>query len=175
VVDDVVARPATDAGAQSWRLPEGAALPQVRTTLIDGARRVVAVSDARHRGDRAKLTFATGPATRRVANDAHPESWTVDLAEELLRLATPASSRFVRGLVDEGGTATAARLKELTGVDALQYMALSLNSALRKVSGSRATTSGGSWQSLARTRRTHATAACMTTRCPPRTGPVIVV
>lgn len=34
--------------------------------------------------------------------------WTVDLAEEVLRLALPSGSVFLRALVDEGGRATAS-------------------------------------------------------------------
>lgn len=64
-----------------------------------------------------------------------PQQWTVDLAEEALRLAKPDASLFVRALVDEGGTATAARLKELTGRDQLHYMTLSLNAAVKTVGG----------------------------------------
>lgn len=40
--------------------------------------------------------------------------WTVDLAEETLRLSRPHAAVFLRALVDEGGKATAERLRELT-------------------------------------------------------------
>jgi hypothetical protein len=45
--------------------------------------------------------------------------WTVEYAVELLRYARPGGLAFARALVDEGGTATAARLREVIGVTAL--------------------------------------------------------
>jgi hypothetical protein len=41
---------------------------------------------------------------------------------QVLRQAQPAGSVFLRALVDEGGHATAARLRGLTGVDRLNPM-----------------------------------------------------
>lgn len=76
------------------------------------------------------------PPMEPVDNGDAP-SWTVDLAEEILREALPKGSTFLRALVDEGGTATAARLKELTNSDALHYMTLTLTSAARKVLSNR--------------------------------------
>lgn len=64
-------------------------------------------------------------------------AWSDELAEEVLRRALPSGSTFLRALIDEGGTATAARLKELTGSNTLQYMQLTLNAAARKVYGRR--------------------------------------
>jgi hypothetical protein len=66
-----------------------------------------------------------------------PVPWTVDLAEEVLRLALPSGSVFLRALINEGGTATAARLKEVIGSDALHYMTLTLNGAAKKVARTR--------------------------------------
>jgi hypothetical protein len=71
------------------------------------------------------------------AAHAQGVTWTVDLAEKVLRQALPSGSVFLRALVDEGGTATAERLKELTGTDALHYMTLTLNGATKKLTGNR--------------------------------------
>ena len=46
-----------------------------------------------------------------------------------LRLAQPSGVTFLRALVDQGGVATAARLRELTGVDHLNPMTQTLNHA----------------------------------------------
>jgi hypothetical protein len=64
-------------------------------------------------------------------------AWTVDLAIEVLRYAKPGGLVFARALVDEGGTATADRLREITGEPALHYMTGTLNAALRTVTGRR--------------------------------------
>lgn len=63
--------------------------------------------------------------------------WTVDAAEQVLRLALPPGSVFLRALIDEGGTATVERLKERTGSNALHYMTLTLNHAARKLADGR--------------------------------------
>jgi len=77
--------------------------------------------------------------------------WTVELAEQVLRHAQPAGSTLLRALIDEGGSATADRLRELTGERRLQYMTLTLNNAARKVSGHRRFRDDG--RHLARPRR----------------------
>uniref|UniRef100_UPI003F497037 hypothetical protein n=1 Tax=Actinokineospora sp. CA-119265 TaxID=3239890 RepID=UPI003F497037 len=59
--------------------------------------------------------------------------WTVDLAEQVLRGARPTASTFLRALVDEGGTATAARLRELTGTTDLRHATMTLHSSARRV------------------------------------------
>jgi hypothetical protein len=64
-------------------------------------------------------------------------NWTVEKAVQMLRLAQPAGSKFLRALIDEGGHATAARLRELTGVDRLNPMTGTLNAAARNVFGIR--------------------------------------
>jgi hypothetical protein len=64
-------------------------------------------------------------------------NWTVDRAVRMLRLARPAGSVFLRALVDEGGTATAARLRELTGAAHLHPMTQTLNASMKKVFGGR--------------------------------------
>ncbi|WP_030429680.1 hypothetical protein [Allokutzneria albata] len=63
--------------------------------------------------------------------------WTVELAEEVLRHALPSGSVFLRALINEGGTATADRLKELTGSRVLHPMLQTLNTAARKALGGR--------------------------------------
>jgi hypothetical protein len=65
-----------------------------------------------------------GPVPTSITDDA-PVVWTVDLAEEVLRLALPSGSVLLRALVDEGGTATVERLKALTTSDALGPIRLS--------------------------------------------------
>ncbi|KOX27100.1 hypothetical protein ADK67_14915 [Saccharothrix sp. NRRL B-16348] len=44
---------------------------------------------------------------------------------------------FLRALIEEGGTATVTRLRELTGEKNLRYMTLTLNTAARRVLGGR--------------------------------------
>jgi hypothetical protein len=61
--------------------------------------------------------------------------WTVELAVRMLRTAQPAGSVFLHALVDEGGTATAARLRELTGATHLNPMTQTLNASMKKVFG----------------------------------------
>jgi hypothetical protein len=61
--------------------------------------------------------------------------WTVDIAEQVLRRAQPGGSTFLRALIDEGGTATADRLRQLIGTDGLRHLTQSLNAAARHVFG----------------------------------------
>jgi hypothetical protein len=61
--------------------------------------------------------------------------WTVEYAVELLRYARPGGLAFARALVDEGGTATAARLREILGVTALNSLTATLNAAVRTAVG----------------------------------------
>jgi hypothetical protein len=91
----------------------------------------------------ARLVFAGHTVTVRslAASDANTgshadePSWTVDLAEEILRKALPSASVFLRALIDEGGRATAQRLRELTAGHELRAMTLSLNTAARRLAG----------------------------------------
>lgn len=76
--------------------------------------------------------------------------WAVDLAEQALRLALPSGLVFLRALIDEGGTATAARLKDLTGSGTLHRMTQTLNGAAKKAAGRR---SLGGYRHLAHPRR----------------------
>ena len=62
-----------------------------------------------------------------------PPAWSADLAEQILRRAKPFGLVFLRALIDEGGTATAERLRTLTGQQALHYAGVSLTAAARKV------------------------------------------
>lgn len=62
-----------------------------------------------------------------------PPQWDADLAELILRRARPVGSVFMRALVDQGGTATAERLRELTGLDALNQATLALTRAASAV------------------------------------------
>ncbi|WP_141974942.1 hypothetical protein [Saccharothrix saharensis] len=99
------------------------------------------------------------PGTGHDAVDGHPDPttlsherieprhvegvlWTVELAEQALRGARPAGSTFLRVLIDQGGTATAARLRELTGQHNLHHMTLTVNTSARRVLGGRQDGSG---------------------------------
>jgi hypothetical protein len=62
-----------------------------------------------------------------------PPRWDVDLAELILRRARPVGSVFIRALVDQGGTATAEKLRELTGLDALNQATQTLTKAASAV------------------------------------------
>jgi hypothetical protein len=85
-----------------------------------------------------ELVRRNGADEDHLADELVEESaWTVDLAEQVLRTAQPHGSTFLRALINEGGTATAQRLKELTGTEALHYMTLTVNAAVKKVTGSR--------------------------------------
>lgn len=71
---------------------------------------------------------------------------TIDVAEQILRKATSEGSRFLRALIDEGGTARAERLKDLTGATKLGPMMMSLNTACRYVLGYLGTSRRQSWR-----------------------------
>lgn len=64
---------------------------------------------------------------------SQPPVWTVELAEEVLRNARPPGRAFLRALVDEGGTATADRLRELTGLEVLNRATMTLSSSAAQV------------------------------------------
>lgn len=69
---------------------------------------------------------------RRQRSAGQPYSkWTVEFAEEVLRLAQPSGSVFMRALVDLGGTADTAALRQHTGTETLHHMIQTLNSAAR--------------------------------------------
>lgn len=61
-----------------------------------------------------------------------PPAWTVELAEEVLRGAKPIGSQLLRAVIDEGGTASVERLREVLGVQELQRATLTLNQAARR-------------------------------------------
>lgn len=62
---------------------------------------------------------------------SHDPGWTVDLALEVLTKAKPPAVKLVQALVDEGGRATAQRLKELVGTANLGPVNQTLNTAAR--------------------------------------------
>jgi hypothetical protein len=98
------------------------------------------LADLAHQGHVVTVTGVNVGATPAPDDDEVGVSgldWTVDRAVQMLRQAQPAGSVFLRALVDEGGHATAARLRELTGVDRLNPMTSTLNAATRKVFGAR--------------------------------------
>lgn len=66
-----------------------------------------------------------------AAQIAHDPGWTVDLAFEVLTKAKPPASKLVQALVDEGGRATAAQLKNLVGTESLGPLNRTLNTAAR--------------------------------------------
>jgi hypothetical protein len=76
--------------------------------------------------------------SNRTGHDDGGPQWTVEIAEQVLRRAQPGGSTFLRALIDEGGTATAERLREVLGVHELQYMTQTLTAAARKVLGRQA-------------------------------------
>jgi hypothetical protein len=93
-------------------------------------------------------------------------NWTVEKAVQMLLLAQPAGSKFLRALIDEGGHATAARLRELTGVDRLNPMTGTLNAAARNVFGIRRFVyNDRTSRAPAGHRRTRARPRCTTTPC----------
>ena len=70
---------------------------------------------------------------RRRADGQQFSTWTVEFAEQVLRLAKPSGSVFLRALVDEGGQADVETLKQRTGSDKLNYMTLTVNTAARSL------------------------------------------
>lgn len=78
------------------------------------------------------LVRAVEPADHTVET-SHDPGWTVDLAVEVLKQARPSASKLVRALVDEGGRATATRLKELVRAGNLGPLNRTLNTAARHV------------------------------------------
>lgn len=95
--------------------------------------------DTHGTGHEADLGHAdpTAPSSDEQIGPRHVEGvlWTVELAEQVLRGARPAGSAFLRALVAEGGTATAARLRELTGRHNLHHTTLTVNTSARRVLG----------------------------------------
>lgn len=95
--------------------------------MVDDPRPAVAVRAAAVRARPAGLTDDEPGVT--------DLEWTVEMATEVVRYALPPGRVFLRALVDEGGTATAERLKEVTGAAKLNNMTLTVNSAVRTVMG----------------------------------------
>ncbi|MEU2106378.1 hypothetical protein [Nocardia sp. NPDC019255] len=69
--------------------------------------------------------------TRRVLRDDKEEfEWDEEFLERFLRNLGPAGRRWIRVLVNEGGVATPARIKELTGAKALGGMSTTMRRAM---------------------------------------------
>lgn len=84
-------------------------------------------------GTQLNLRTADSSAT---AGDIEPGSgptWTVDLAEQILRRARPTGATFLRALIDEGGSATAELLRQRTGLPALNHATQTLTTAAAHV------------------------------------------
>lgn len=135
--DMIVTVDDTDDGDQRWCQHCAGALLS-RLVLLDHTA-VVRPLDS----ERPRLTVvpdvpaSTSPQdfsqrTLSVAPAVNP-GWTVDLAEEALRLSKPHAAVFLRALVDEGGKATAARLRELTSLQELNRSSGSVNASARKL------------------------------------------
>lgn len=84
-------------------------------------------------GNTATLSLPDGESTSEGLDAGPPPRWDVDLAELILRRARPVGSVFLRALVDQGGTATAEKLREMTGLDALNQATRTLTEAARAV------------------------------------------
>ncbi|WP_280507120.1 hypothetical protein [Nocardia flavorosea] len=72
-----------------------------------------------------ELALAAGKASKDV-------QWTPALSERILRSSTSSGYRLVQALVAEGGSASVARLVELTGDPLLRSATQSLNMAARR-------------------------------------------
>lgn len=60
-------------------------------------------------------------------------TWTADLAEMVLDIATPTAPAFLRAIIDAGGEASVERVKEATGLNKLNGVKMSINTAAKKV------------------------------------------
>ncbi|MFD6073020.1 hypothetical protein [Amycolatopsis lurida] len=72
-------------------------------------------------GSRTTLALSNATVRSRALDAGSPPRWDVGLAERILRRARPAGSLFLRALVDQGGTATAEKLREVTGLEFLNH------------------------------------------------------
>lgn len=126
---------------QRSRWCEHCAGPLMAKLVLQSYTLAVAAPDAPRQPETPVLRVVREPCEesaaavvrRRRAEGKTPSTWTVDYAEEVLRHAQPSASTLLRALVDEGGSATAARLKELTGQDRLNPMMQTLNGAARRL------------------------------------------
>lgn len=75
------------------------------------------------------------PADAAREDKTQPPVWTVELAEQVLLRTRPKGRAFLRALIDEGGTATADRLRELTGMSGLHHATMTLSNAAAQVLG----------------------------------------
>lgn len=102
------------------------------------------------------VTDLSGPILRLVAGGANavdlqgstepPFEWTVELAEDVVRQAKVNGRVFLRALVDEGGTATADRLREITGIEGLHRATQTLSSAASKALKAKLGDEGRRWR-----------------------------
>jgi len=84
-------------------------------------------------GSTATLSLSDVEPRSKGLDAGPPPRWDVDLAELILRRARPVGSVFIRALVDQGGTATAEKLRELTGLGALNQATQTLTQAASAV------------------------------------------
>lgn len=125
---DVLPDEATgDAGGREGRWCSRCAGPLLARLVLTGRTPVVLPPDAALEQNE----LATALEWRRTAG-LEPTSWTTEFAVEVLRDSTDSGSRLVRALVDEGGSATADRLREVTGEQTLRSMGQSVNQAARR-------------------------------------------
>ncbi|MFI9538302.1 hypothetical protein ACIG56_34355 [Nocardia fusca] len=80
-------------------------------------------------GDRVAIVDELALAAGKASDDVQ---WTPALCERILRTSTPAGHRLVQALIAEGGSASIARLTELTGDTTLRAATQSLNMAARR-------------------------------------------
>ncbi|TDC88147.1 hypothetical protein E1161_24450 [Saccharopolyspora aridisoli] len=102
------------------------------------------------------VTDLSGPVLRLLAGGLHtadlkrpterPFEWTVEVAEDTVRRAKENGRIFLRALIDEGGTATADRLREITGMEALQHATQTLSMAASKALKAKFGDEGRRWR-----------------------------
>jgi hypothetical protein len=107
--------------------------PQVRVQLGLLASQV-ALADRLSALFSADLAYKTGAVEPEPAADDPGEDvrWTPALCERILRASAPVGYRLVQALVAEGGSASVARLTELTGDPLLRAATQTLNMAARR-------------------------------------------
>jgi hypothetical protein len=89
---------------QNSRWCKRCAGPLLARLVLQGSTAVVAALNA----PLPRRESVASEVRRRRAAGKPSSTWTVDFAEEVLRLAQPSASVLLRALVDEGGTATEA-------------------------------------------------------------------
>lgn len=82
-----------------------------------------------------RLPLRINGTTKVLRDDDEEEfEWDAELIERVLRKLGPAGRRWIRALVAEGGSATPARLKEITGAKALGGMMTTMRRAAHGIS-----------------------------------------